>query len=79
MTMRCVTFIEKIEHQMAIEPKAGHSVAEVVLGLNAGKYEIRDDKGAVIEKGTWIVVAYIGTYEATAADVERTEFIEMAE
>ena len=74
MTMTCVAFIERIEYQMNIEPGDGHSVAEIVEGLNAGRYEIRGDKGAVIERGTWVVVAYIHSYEATVTDVVRCEF-----
>ena len=72
--MTCITFVEKQEHLMRIEPITGRSVEEIVAGLNSGFYEIRDDNEAVIEVGSKAEVAQIWSIEETAAGVERVEF-----
>ena len=74
MTGSREAFIESIECQMGIEPKARHSVAEIVAGSNAGHFEIRGDKGVFIERATSMMMASVGAHGATARDVERCEF-----
>lgn len=72
--MTCITFIEKQEHLMRIEPIAGRSIEEIVAGLNRGVYEIRDNNEAVIEVASRAEIAQIWSVEETAAGVERVEF-----
>ena len=51
--MTCITFVEKQEHLMRIEPITGHSVEGIVAGLNSGTLEIRDDNEAWLTR--WVL------------------------
>lgn len=47
--MSRISFIQREEYEMQIEPADGYSVAEIVAGLNMGKYEIDDGKETITD------------------------------
>lgn len=72
--MSRIAFIQKEEDEMNIEAAHGHSVVEIVAGLNAGRYEIADDNETITDAITKAIVACVWSIEPTAAVVERGEF-----
>jgi hypothetical protein len=74
--MSRISFIQQEEYEMNIEAAKGHSVADIIAGLNAGKYEIGDGKETILDAVTKETDAYVWSIEATATGVERMEFDE---